>query len=243
MMVKRDTVYHDGPCFYNGHAPGNHFYSAASVVSSATYGHGYFEILAKMPVTTGYWSSFWLWDSKNTTSEHWYNEIDIFETKGCYPDSNFTNVHWGFTYPIDIQNGVSISYACNPPISSYHWYGLEWDSRQIVWYLDRQPVRICENNMENIGIQHPMHIILSNALTPTLDSNNIFQENLIDPNVTTFPGYMYIDKANVYRLKCDNQTVVVDIPNFSTYQYGVKKKYHAHQCHHHPHRSRYLFES
>lgn len=218
LRVKRDTVYHGGNCYYMEQNNGYHFYSSASVSSRNLYGHGYFEIYAKLPVSSGYWPAFWLWKDNSANQSSWYNEIDVFEGKGCYPDSIYTNVHWNFDCPIswNALNDTNRSFS-GLNISEYHWYGIEWDSSRIYWYIDRDIVRTERNNWGGEGVQHPMHIILSVGLTP--DS---FSDNRIN-NSTIFPNYMYIDQANVYRLICDCEEPIDEIYDFVNYQYGVKK--------------------
>ncbi|MCL2290269.1 MAG: glycoside hydrolase family 16 protein [Bacteroidetes bacterium] len=204
-----------GSCKYGG----IHSYTAGEIVSNIRYGYGYFEIYAQLPGTTGYFPAFWLWYHKDdfATNNCWYNEIDIFEAYGSRPNTVESRAHWGFTCPAGIDDKSEIGLHVSNYSTGYHWYGLEWDSRKITWYVDRKPVRQMVNNMEGIGIQNPMYIIINIALAPDSQVDNPITSN------TKFPNYMYIDQANVYRLKCDKYTVVNEIPNFNTYYYAVKK--------------------
>lgn len=218
LRVKRDTVFHDGNCFYNNGGTGYHYYSAASISSKSLYCHGYFEIYAKLPITSGYWPSFWLWNDHSSSYPYWYNEIDVFEGKGCYPDSIYTNVHWNFSSPIDWSNLNDTNRSFSDlNVGDYHWYGIEWDSNRVYWYIDKEIVRTEKNNWGEEGIQHAMHIIISVGLMPSW-----FGENNINGS-TIFPNYLYISQANIYRLKCDCATTIVEINDFARYKYGVKK--------------------
>lgn len=216
LAVIRDSIYHDGPCIYNNHQPGYHLYSSASVISQTTYLYGYFEIRAKLPISDGYWPSFWFWNNSLNPNVCWYNEVDVFEGQGYFPDSLYTNFHWDFSCPLDELHDAKESYCKD--ITNYHWYGLEWTSEWLRWYCDGDLVREERNTCGGVGIHHGMYMILSVSVAGSLQ----FLPNIVSGN-TIFPNYMYVDQANVYQLHCDNNTVVVEIPNFATYQYGVKK--------------------
>lgn len=216
LTVKRDTIWHGASCHYFDTLAGYHYYSSASVVSCDTYRYGYFEIRAKLPVSDGYWPAFWFWAQNDSPNDCWYNELDVVEGQGCYPDSLYANVHWDFTYPFEGDHHSP--FVHQKDLTNYHWYGLEWDSVWVRWYYDRELFRIERNNWGGQGIQHPMHIILSVSLNPYRSLFNNISANTILPN------YMYIDQANVYKLKCDCNTTVFDILDFSSYQYGVKKR-------------------
>lgn len=197
-------------CIYNR----IHQYTSATVTSNAEYPHGYFEIYAKLPASNGYWPGFWLWTYHENIC--CYNEIDIFEALGRDPYTVISNVHWDFSCPLDEPTDNKVYHFIPQRYDShFHWYGVEWDSTCITWYIDRTPVRKVRNDYGGIGIQHDMHI-----------SIDVYLSNWGDDTVNTttiFPNYMQIEDAGVYRLKCDCSTVIVEIPDFSTYQYGVKK--------------------
>jgi hypothetical protein len=62
------------------------------------------------------------------------------------------------------------------------------------------------NNMQGIGIQHAMRIIINTALHSPDDDCPV-------TNSSIFPNYMYVDQANVYQLRCDKNTIVNEISN------------------------------
>lgn len=197
-------------CIYNG----NHQYTSATITSNAEYPYGYFEIYTKLPSSSGYWPGFWLWAFDENTC--CYNEIDILEALGRDPYTVISNVHWDFSCPLDEQTSDDAYHFIPQRYDNYfHWYGVEWDSTSITWYIDRAPVRKVKNNYGGAGIQHDMHISIDVYL-----SN--WGEDIVN-STTIFPNHMQIDDVNVYRLKCDCTTSIVEIPNFSVYQYGVKK--------------------
>lgn len=213
LAVKREQAPYCADCI-------DHYldYTVSAVLTNIQYRYGYFEIYSKIPASNGYWPAFWLWSSNediaNSTCS--YNEIDIFETLGYCNDSIRSNVHWDFVCPIDLLNDTNTRHYCRYD-TSYHWYGLEWDSSKITWYIDEKIVRQTLNNFYGIGIQNPMQILI----TFGLDKFNVGL-NDVDEN-TIFPGYMYVDQANVYRLKCDSETVVNEIQDFDSFYFAVKK--------------------
>ena len=209
LHVKRDTLTHS-PCYQNHLGVGTHYFSSATLSSRTPYSYGYFEIHAKLPAHHGYWPAFWLW--KSNVSQQWENEIDIFEALGYEPDSVIGNLHWLYQQSTD----TAWSFYCGS-IADYHWYGVEWDADRINWYVDRQLVRSLHNRLQGSCINHPLHIILSVGL------DNANPDNLLNEALFV-PDSMQIDEINVYKLKCHGNISVVEIPNFSTYTYGVKKK-------------------
>ncbi len=206
--------------YYN---EGGHKYSSGMISSVASYKYGYFEIKAKLPTGQGYWPAFWLWNANKSSpdTDYWYNEIDIFEGIGCLSDSVTCNVHWNFVTPKpqepDLHGNIDTIRAVNYS-QQYHWYGVKWEPHEISWYVDRYWVRSIANDMEGIGIQHPMRIIINSALFPyeekvcNTDSSNI-----------VLPNWMLVDSVNVYQLICHEDSVVNVVYDYDTFAYGIKK--------------------
>jgi beta-glucanase (GH16 family) len=195
-------------CIYNG----EHDYTSGYIRTKKTYRYGYFEIYAKLPASDGYHPAFWLWNDYSSTTNCWYNEIDVFEITGSEINTVESRFHWGFECPKGIYGSSQIGFhTCNYS-TGYHWYGVEWDSKKITWYIDRKPVRQISNNMQGVGIQNPMFIIMNVAMRNKLITNNTKPLN-----------YMYVEQINEYQLKCDKNTIVTKIPNFDTYNYAVKQ--------------------
>ncbi|MBQ6277248.1 MAG: glycoside hydrolase family 16 protein [Bacteroidales bacterium] len=200
-------------CHYNVH---KHTIASGEIMSNTTYKYGYYEMYAKIPNGQGYWPAFWLWNAGNC----WYNEIDIFEGKGCLSNEVTNNLHWCFDCPITnssyINDTIDYAQAFNYSYN-YHWYGVEWNEDEIIWYIDRQKVKSIANYMDGIGIQHPMYIIINLALYPQTSDCATDTSNVV------LQKCMYVDQVNVYKLKCDKNTVVNDIPCYSSFDYAVKK--------------------
>jgi beta-glucanase (GH16 family) len=193
-------------------------YTSGYVVSKTLYKYGYFEMYAKLPGSSGYFPAFWLHGSgENLTNNNcWSNEIDIFEAYGSRIGAVESNAWYGFKCEEKAKEIGAIPHACNYT-TGYHWYGMEWDRNKITWYVDRKAVRQITNNMEGIGIQNAMKIIINTGLNSNITGDNIISNN------TIFPNYMYVDQLNHYKLKYDCKTVVNEISNYNTFNYAVKK--------------------
>ena len=218
--IRQDHTCPLGNICYHG---GSHQYTSGEICSRASYRYGYYEIYAKIPTGQGYWPAFWLWNQTpdSQTTDCWYNEIDIFEGNGCVADSVTCNVHWNFECPRPAEpklNDRAINIPAANYSQTYHWYGIEWNENEIIWYIDRQKIRSIANDMDGIGIQNPMYIIINSALIP-----DGWKTCLVDDANIILPNYMYVDKANVFQLICDDNTVVNEIYDYDTFSYGIKK--------------------
>jgi len=197
-------------CMYGG----IHSYTSGKIVSNSKYKYGYFEIYAKLPTGTAFFPAFWLW--QQGPDKYWYNEIDIMEANGCDPTWTSNN------YKAKIGNDSvcfphAIHHSCNYANGSYHWFGVEWDSKKIIWYIDRKIVREISNDTNGIGAYNPLQIIINLALfPPTWDS-------CYPINNALFPATMNVEQCNHYQLKYDCNTVVNEISNYNTFNYAVKK--------------------
>ena len=199
-------------CQYKGW----HKYTSGAIVSESKYKYGYFEIYAKLPSGTAFFPAFWLWNANKTPPNCFYNEIDIMEANGCPTEANWVSSNFQATFDCTTRDRVAIKHPLNYTDGLYHWYGAEWDRDKITWYVDHKAVRQISNNLHGIGIQNPMQLIINLSLFPPTWNKCSFNDAL-------FPAYMYVDQCNVYRLKCDKDTVVNEILNYNTFNYAVKK--------------------
>ncbi len=197
-------------CQYGGW----HKYTSGAIVSNNKYKYGYFEIYAQLPSGTSFFPAFWLWNANKTPPNCFYNEIDIMEANGCEP--NWVSSNFQATFDCSEIDRDAIHHTCNYADGSYHWYGVEWDSDKITWYVDRKSVRQMPNNLWGIGIQNPMSIIINLSLFPPTWGKCPLNDSLL-------PNYMYIDQANVYKLKYECDVIVNEIHNYDEFYYAVKK--------------------
>ena len=166
----------------------------------------------KIPHRRGFWPAFWTYRKEGGITA---GEIDIFEIYGCKKKNHLeTNVH--SCYDNDNNHDTAVlNLKChdlkNFDYTEWHTYAIEWDRNRIIWYVDRQPIRI----MRNHGIIDTVHLILNLATQQRSGCRVRQYPPLVD--------YMNVDYVRTYSLRCDDETVVWDIPNFSTYDYKVKK--------------------
>lgn len=121
-------------------AKGYHTWASAAVKSKGTVLYGYFEICAK-PMKSHGSSAFWFY---NSDQERW-TEIDMFEMGAGAPDHRrkvHMNVHVFFT-PEDKEHWcrAGIYEAPFDLAEDYHVYALEWDEKEIKFYVDGLLVR------------------------------------------------------------------------------------------------------
>lgn len=98
---------------------------------SFTQKYGYFEIEARLPAGKGMWPAFWLMPVDGT----WPNdgEIDVLEGLGD-PHTIFCTVIAGKEKR---TTRVRLAFDAS---AEFHRYGMLWGARDIVWFVDRQPV-------------------------------------------------------------------------------------------------------
>lgn len=107
--------------------------------------YGYFEIRCKFPPSTGIWSAFWLMpDNEIAFSDNDIQstgedgaEIDIFESPFYYSYKNATQsaIHCD-GYDDRLKSASSKVYQISDPYTNFHTYGLLWDEKEYVFYID-----------------------------------------------------------------------------------------------------------
>lgn len=219
-------------------------YLSGNLYSQNAFKYGYFEIRSRFPQTTlsqngsGLSPTFWMfpiYKIEDVQDFVLYSEIDFYEVDAfnnkysCNvhyadtiffsPESANTN-HWVFrdelTYINDsIENNTIYDFYVND--GAFHVYSGEWNSQYIRFFYDNRCIRGTMNdNIFSANKLLPMNIIIANSANPKNVSYTI--------NSNTILPYPYeIDYVRVYQLRCDNTTVVNEIPNFNTYNYAVKK--------------------
>ena len=178
--------------------------------------YGFIEARMKIPHRRGFWPAFWTY--RKNGGFQTVGEIDIFEIYGCKIKRSLleTNIHSFYDQNYNDGQDSSTLYLVRHDLKNFdytewHTYAIEWDRNRIIWYVDRQPIRI----MRNHGIIDTVHLILNLATQQRSGCRVRQYPPLVD--------YMYVDYVRTYSLRCDAETVVWDIPNFSTYDYKVKK--------------------
>lgn len=182
--------------------------------------YGYIEARIKLPYRAststmkwGFWPAFWTYigDGTNPTN---HAEIDIFEIYGSNPNNLVeTNAHTCYAddNPNCIEHYLVKHLLPNFTYTEWHTYAIEWNQNKIIWYIDGVAIRALYNH----GIIDPVRIILNMAV----QKNSRYHP----PKDNPFTEYMYVDYVRVYDLKCSKNTVVNEINNLTTYNYGIKK--------------------
>lgn len=160
---------------------------------------GKFEARIKLPVGKGYWPAFWLLPQNSPYGE-WpaSGEIDIFESKGAYPNWISASLHFG------AQNDKKyITYSkdnLSKPISEFHIYSLVWEEDAMYWYVDNklfawESFWFSKNNVGKYSpfpapFDTPFYIVLNLAIGGTFDGN--------PDDTTQFPQTMEVDYVRIY---------------------------------------------
>ena len=160
-------------CVKNGKTTGD----ADLMVSGAkesqnkfSFTYGRVDIRMKTKKHSGNFPAAWM--MPDPPREGWPNsgEIDIFETINN-EDKAYHTVHSNWTWNKGQKNNPQSggSEACT--VEQWHVYGLEWDSKQIRWYLDgKQVFSYSKSGDHNARTQkqwpfdHPFYIILNQSV-------------------------------------------------------------------------------
>ncbi len=104
---------------------------------SMNYKYGYLEMRAKVPYRHGAWPSFWEQSCTVFQKTPWMSEIDIFEMFSS-KDTLCANLHkWGYKTHCMYDKVVSYTFENFENLNEeYHVYGLEWDEKELNFYVD-----------------------------------------------------------------------------------------------------------
>lgn len=139
------------------------------------------EVRAKMETTSGMLNAIWMVPDRGS----WPPEIDIAEILGNEPNKIFMTNHYGSQLNHRKNNS---SHTHNEPLeNNFHIYGIEWDSKEIRWYLDGEEIYKTSK-----GVPHePFYLILCPAIGPDWTGN---------PSETSvFPLEFKVDWVKVYQ--------------------------------------------
>ena len=143
-------------------ARGYHDYTSAALHSRARTAYGYFEVKAK-PMNSAGSSAFWF---QQDATPGWATEIDVFEIGGNakrYEHRDNMNVHV-FRTPEEKRHW-DVHGEWDAPwrlADDYHVYGLEWDRREVKYYVDGVLVR----TVENTHWHQPLYLLFDSETMP-----------------------------------------------------------------------------
>ena len=198
-----------------------YFYTSGRVETMPAYAirFGYVEARIKVPHYDGLWPAFWTLIKQGLNYQdpgRSASEIDIFE---IYAHKNKkkqnhleTNLHHIYNNAIEPSTTFLQEHVLkNFNYTDWHKYAIEWDPVKIIWYVDDTPIRTTYNH----GIMDSVRLIMNVA---------IVSDGQYWPETTPyFARHMLVDYVKTYSLSCNEQETVYEIPDFSVYDYSVKK--------------------
>jgi beta-glucanase (GH16 family) len=126
---------------------GYHTFTTAAVQSKNRVKYGYFEIRCQ-PMDSRCSSAFWFY----AIDPDIWTEIDVFEICGSHPDKEWEYKFFATTHvfktPAEGENHWSDHEVWIAPFrlaNEFFTVGLEWDEKEIKWYVNGQIIRIREN--------------------------------------------------------------------------------------------------
>ena len=101
--------------------------------------YGYVEARIKSNPWTGNFPAFWMMPEDQSAGWPDCGEIDIWETIDAQERSWHT-VHSNWTYDLGYKNNPQSSFNVYTSHDRYHTYGLMWDEKTLIWYVDGKEV-------------------------------------------------------------------------------------------------------
>ncbi|HYF62738.1 MAG TPA: discoidin domain-containing protein [Herpetosiphonaceae bacterium] len=181
-------------------------YTSARMVTQGkrSWQYGKIEARMKLPAGNGLWPAFWMMGNNGNWPAS--GEIDIMELVGgsqCGSECGDNHTHGYMWWS---ENGDRSDGAQARPLASgtyadaYHTFGVEWDSQQIRWLIDGQPLIRADNGQPLIlsvtgsgktEFHQPFYILMNIAVGGDWP--------LDPPASTAFPKRMYVDWVRVYQ--------------------------------------------
>ena len=181
---KRDTV--TGTVYDENFNPvQKEFYFTSGMIQSLysfTQQYGYFEVRSKSPFGVGISSAFWM-----MPTDLWPPEIDIYELYGEVPNRLHMTNHFKDRNGEPAQNSITINTA--DLTQDFHTYAVEWNPKEIIWYLDNEKVFVSETGVPN----ERMYIVLGLGLRSNVPG--------FGSSSTPLPSYFQVDYVRAYRKK------------------------------------------
>ena len=101
--------------------------------------YGYVEARILSNAWTGHFPAFWMMPEDQSAGWPDCGEIDIWEAIDTDGRSYHT-IHSNWTYDLGNKNNPKSSFNVSVPYDRYHTYGLKWDERTLIWYVDGKEV-------------------------------------------------------------------------------------------------------
>lgn len=118
--------------------PSSGVYTSARLKSEGlqSFQYGRIEARVKMPEGQGFWPAFWmLGDNVNSVQWPACGEMDIMESIGSLPSTNYGSIHGtGFT---GTAIGTPYKLTSNAKFAdAFHTFGIVWSPKEIRFYVD-----------------------------------------------------------------------------------------------------------
>jgi beta-glucanase (GH16 family) len=112
---------------------GGQAYTAAKLVSRASFGYGFYEVRAKLPCGRGTWPAIWMLPSSGPWPAA--GEIDIMEMVSWDPNVIHATLHTeAFNHARKTQRGAQLTVAT--ACTDFHRYQLDWRPDAILIGID-----------------------------------------------------------------------------------------------------------
>lgn len=139
----------------------DHLSGIITSVNSFNFTHGYVEMRARVPAGQGLWPAFWLLNSKYVENSP---EIDVMEVLGHAPNEVHHVAHYfgddyqKFSNPETEEPTTGVDRSLD-----FHTYGLLWNPKEIIWYVDGVEVKRL-TDAEFLVSRQSMYIIANLAV-------------------------------------------------------------------------------
>ena len=204
------TLKKDPKTFYDtSNRSAEALYSSGKLISQDKFSvkYGRVDFRAKLPSGNGIWPAMWMMPNDDIYGT-WAcsGEIDVYEGRGRTPEMAYGTLHYGSTWPGDLESGDKLNMLTTEGIgsdmTSWHVYSLVWEEGNIKMYVDG----ICYMKREadswnttgapdnpNAPFDQRFYLILNLAAGGYFDG-------LISPDFDTFTSAdMYVDYVRVYQ--------------------------------------------
>lgn len=178
-----------------------------------SFTYGKVDIRMKTRRHTGNFPAAWMMPQPPCAGWPNAGEIDIFETIDNQ-NTAYHTIHSNWSYNLHKTGNPRSSgnEACT--VEQWHVYGVEWDSKQIRWYLDGKQVFSYSKNGDNASrtgnqwpFDHPFYIILNQSVGMNTWASNP------DPS---FEYESQVDYVRVWQLKNADGTDYVPFDTLTT---------------------------
>jgi len=173
-------------------------FTSARILTGDRYSFTYGKVEARIQVPggKGLWPAFWMIGSDcNEVGWPECGEIDIMEINGGKPTVLHGTIHGpGSSGPYGLSHTFT-SPGAGTFTNSFHVYAVEWDAKEIRWYVDRALYAVERKTQFSQDqpwvFDHPFIILLNLAVGGDWPGN--------PDDTITFPQSMKVDYVRVYQ--------------------------------------------